>query len=150
MGDLFEPDDLRGKWAERISPKAVEYFENLARAERREALKSWADHAKDTGIYAKYVKRAIAFLEEVGLVEATRMGEAAALEFRLPIRREPPTWAKKPAWVAEKKKTAPAVPSAPPPEAPVPPSAGPLPPVPPEEPPLPPVPPPPPTVVDPL
>jgi hypothetical protein len=83
--EIWRPLDLKTAWRESASEKAMSYFENFVVASNAQDFKTPAEHAKDTNIPVKYIKRALFYFHELELANLEIRNNQYRITFKLPI-----------------------------------------------------------------
>lgn len=97
-------DDLRETWATAISPKLVDCFEKIVSGVPSGTTNTLREHAHNSGIPTKIIRRAVDELEKVGLLNTSVHGQLYEIMYSLPITVTPPADAHWPTWSSEMKK----------------------------------------------
>jgi hypothetical protein len=100
---IWKSADLRAAWANAVSPKVVDFVERLAGSNTSSVEQRPSEHASDSGIPMKYIRRLFGELETLRLAVVTRSGPRLAATLRLPVELAPPRAAQWPIWSSELK-----------------------------------------------
>jgi HNH endonuclease len=102
---IWESQELKRLWEEKISQKAVDFFEKFVISQQSLKFKSIKQYAEETNIPLKYIRRSSDVFHELGLMEKKVNGDEMSCTFELPIRFNPPKNAKRESWGTDKRKS---------------------------------------------